>query len=125
MSLKFKIDGRAGFTLVEIMVVVCILAMLLAIVVPYYVKQRASAQADICISNLTKIEAAANQFAMENGKQTGDFINYPTDLRPYIKLTRLGEIPECPARGTYEMPSVGAFPTCSLSNSVSPAHVVP
>ena len=111
--------------MVEIMVVVCILAMLLAIVIPYYVKQRASAQADICISNLTKIEAAANQFALENGKQTGDLINYPTDLMPYIKLTQLGKIPDCPARGSYEMPSVGTFPTCSLSNSVSPAHVVP
>ena len=111
--------------MVEIMVVVCILAMLLAIVVPYYVKQRASAQANACISNLTKIEAAANQFALETGKNTGDSINYPTDLQPYIKLNRVGEIPACPAGGTYQMPLVGAFPSCSLSNSVDPAHLVP
>lgn len=111
--------------MVEIMVVVCILAMLLAIVVPYYVKQRASAQANACINNLTKIEAAANQFALETGKNTGDSINYPTDLKPYIKLTKTDEIPACPAGGTYQMAAVGTFPSCSLSNSVDPEHVVP
>jgi hypothetical protein len=90
-----------------------------------YVKQRASAQAGVCVNNLTKIEAAANEFALENGKKTGDSINFPADLQPYIKLNRVGEIPACPAGGTYQMPAVGAFPTCSLSNSVDPPHVVP
>jgi prepilin-type N-terminal cleavage/methylation domain-containing protein len=123
MRLKRKCD--AGFTMVEIMVVVAILAMLLAIVIPYYVKQRASAQASGCINNLTKIEAAANEFALEKSKKTGDLINYPDDLKPYIKLTKLGEIPVCPASGTYEMTAVGAFPSCSLGSSVNPPHVVP
>lgn len=120
-----KYFRSAGFTMVEIMVVVCILAMLLAIVVPYYVKQRASAQANGCINNLTKIESASYEFALETGKKTGDSINYPTDLLPYIKLTRVGQIPACPAGGTYQMASVGTFPTCSLGNSVDPAHIVP
>lgn len=107
------------------MVVVAILAMLLAIVIPYYVKQRASAQASGCINNLTKIEGAANEFALEKSKKTGDLINYPDDLKPYIKLTQNGEIPVCPANGTYQMLAVGAFPSCSLSNSVTPPHIVP
>ena len=125
MRLAKKDNRLGGFTMVEIMVVVCILAMLLAIVVPYYVKQRASAQANGCINNLTKIEAAANQFAMEAGKNTGDNIIFPADLLPYIKLNRLGQIPACPADGTYQMVAVGTFPTCSLGNSVDPAHIVP
>jgi type IV pilus assembly protein PilA len=125
MRLKSKFGRLAGFTMVEIMVVVAILALLLAIAIPYYVKQRASGQASACISNLTKIEAAANEFALETGKKTGDPINYPTDLKPYIKLNRVGEIPVCPAGGTYQMPAVGAYPSCSLSNSVDPAHIVP
>ena len=111
--------------MVEIMVVICILALLLAIVIPYYVKQRASAQASGCINNLTKIEAAGYEFALEKGKKTGDLIVYPDDLRPYIKLTKLGEIPICPANGTYQIPAVGAIPSCSLSNSVEPPHIVP
>ena len=125
MLIKLKFGRVAGFTMVEIMVVVCILALLLAIVVPYYVKQRASAQAGGCINNLTKIEAAANEFALEAGMKTGDSINYPTDLKPYLKLNQAGEIPVCPAGGTYQMPAVGSFASCSLGSSVNPAHIVP
>ncbi len=123
--MKFKLSQAAGFTMVEIMIVVCILALLLAIAVPNYVKQRASAQANTCINTLTKIEAAANEFALINGKKTGDVINYPADLSPYIKLNSNGLIPPCPAGGTYQIPAVGAFPTCSLSNQVNPPHIVP
>jgi prepilin-type N-terminal cleavage/methylation domain-containing protein len=123
--MRLKLKCNDGFTMVEIMVVVAILALLLAIVIPYYVKQRASAQASGCINNLTKIEAAANEFALEKGMKTGDLINYPGDLKPYIKLTKIGDIPVCPANGTYHMTAVGAFPGCSLSNSVTPPHIVP
>ena len=113
-----------GFTLVEIMVVILILAILLSIVVPYYVKQRATAQAGACINNLVKIEAAANQFALEKGKKTGDAIIFPDDLKPYIK-PQAGQIPPCPAGGIYQMPSVGVVPTCSLGSTVSPPHIMP
>jgi prepilin-type N-terminal cleavage/methylation domain-containing protein len=124
MCVRTKFRTDAGFTLVEIMVVICILAMLLAIAVPYYVKQRATAQANMCINNLIRIEAAANQFALETGKKNGDPINFPGDLLPYVK-PQAGIMPPCPAGGIYLMPSVGAFPSCSLSNLVSPPHVVP
>jgi prepilin-type N-terminal cleavage/methylation domain-containing protein len=113
-----------GFTLVEIMIVVLILAILLSITVPYYVKQRATAQADMCVNNLIHIEAAANQFALETGKKTGDPINFPSDLLPYIK-PQAGNIPPCPAGGIYQMPAVGAFPSCSLNTLVTPPHIVP
>jgi len=125
--MKFSCNRKShrGFTLVEIMVVICILAMLLAIVIPYYVKQRATAQAGGCINNLFKIAAAADQFAIEKGKITGDPINYPTDLIPYIKSNRIGQIPPCPAGGTYVIALVGDRPTCSLGTSVDPVHVMP
>ena len=106
------------------MIVVLILGILLSIVVPYYVKQRATAQAGVCINNLVHIEAAANQFALEKGKSTGDIIHFPDDLKPYIK-PQVGQIPPCPAGGTYQMPVVGAVPACSLSNIVSPPHLAP
>jgi len=105
--------------------VICILGMLMGIVIPYYVKQRATAQASACINNLFKIESASFQFALEQGKKTGDSINFPADLKPYLKLTQGGEIPACPAGGTYLIPLVGDRSTCSLSNSVDPAHILP
>ena len=125
MQLNFKSARAAGFTLVEIMIVILILALLLAIVVPYYVRQRATAQAGICINNLYKIESASYVFALEKGLKPGDPIIYPDDLKPYLKLQQSGQIPPCPAGGIYTIAAVGDRVSCSLSNSVTPAHIAP
>ena len=122
-----KTSNEAGFTLVEIMIVVAIIGLLAAIAIPNFVSARARAQANACINNLKQIDAAANQFALEQGKQTGAHINFPTDLTPYIKLNSAGSLPPCPAGGTYNDDTVGAVgqPSCSLSSSVTPPHVLP
>ena len=90
---------KAGFTLVEIMIVVAIIGLLAAIAIPNFVKARATSQANACINNLRQIDAAANQFALEKGKKTGDTVTMNTDLTPYIKLNSTGKIPPCPAGG--------------------------
>ena len=125
MRVGLKFNRTAGFTLVEIMVVILILSLLLAIVIPYYVKQRATAQAQGCINNLFKIEAAADQFALEKGLKTGDPINFPTDLLPYIKNTQAGQLPPCPAGGDYTMEIVGGRPSCTLSTLTDQPHILP
>jgi prepilin-type N-terminal cleavage/methylation domain-containing protein len=116
---------KAGFTLVEIMIVVAIIGLLAAIAIPNFVKARATSQANACINNLRQIDAAAQQWALERGKTTGTTITYPTDLTPYIKLNSAGSIPPCPASGSYNDASVGANPTCSLGTSVTPYHRLP
>ncbi|HEX3856761.1 MAG TPA: type II secretion system protein [Verrucomicrobiae bacterium] len=116
---------KAGFTLVEIMIVVAIIGLLAAIAIPNFVKARATSQANACINNLRQIDAAANQFALEQHQSTGATISFPNDLTPYIKLNSASKIPGCPANGTYADASVGAIPSCSLSSTVTPAHVLP
>src|SRR5215831_19442973 len=116
-----KIIRKAGFTLIEIMIVVSIIGTLAAIVIPNFIKSRAISQADTCINNLRQIESASNQWALENNKSNTDPINYPNDLAPYIKLTSSGKIPGCPAGGTYVCSTAGSPPTCSLS-TLTPAH---
>jgi general secretion pathway protein G len=118
-------SNGAGFTLVEIMIVVAIIGLLAAIAIPNFVGARQNAQARACINNLVKIDGAADQFALEQGKKTGDPIRFPADLTPYIKLNAAGSLPGCPAGGTYSDNTVGGQPQCSLGNSVTPAHVVP
>jgi prepilin-type N-terminal cleavage/methylation domain-containing protein len=116
---------KAGFTLVEIMIVVAIIGLLAAIAIPNFVKARATSQANACINNLRQIDAAANQFALEQHKTSGAAITFPSDLTPYIKLNSSSSIPGCPAGGTYADATVGAIPTCSLGSTVTPAHVLP
>ena len=116
---------KAGFTLVEIMIVVAIIGLLAAIAIPNFVKARATSQANACINNLRQIDAAANQFALENNRTTGSSITMGTDLTPYIKLNALSLIPGCPAGGSYTCSAVGTSPTCSVGTSVTPSHVLP
>ncbi len=116
---------NAGFTLVEIMIVVAIIGLLAAMAIPNFAHARAEAQARACINNLRQIDAAAEEFAMENGRKDGDTISYPNDLTPFIKPNAAHTIPGCPAGGTYSMSAVGGSPICSLGSMVNPAHVMP
>jgi prepilin-type N-terminal cleavage/methylation domain-containing protein len=122
---KRFVPGKSAFTLVEIMIVAAILGLLVSIAVPYYTRQRSNAQANVCINTLLKLDDAACQFALERGRKSGDPVNYPQDLTPYIKLNGSNQIPPCPAGGSYSLNTIGAMPVCSLGSSVSPFHILP
>ncbi len=77
--------SQAGFTLIEIMIVVAIIAMLAAIAVPSALRARKRAQASSTLETLRDFDAAQDQWAIENGKKPGDTITNGSDLAPYCK----------------------------------------
>jgi competence protein ComGC len=96
--------------------------LMMAIAIPNFVKARETAQANACINNLRQIDAAKNEWALENNKTTND-IPTAQDLDKYIK-SGFASL-HCPAGGTYTIGHVGEPPACSLSTNVTPAHVLP
>src|SRR3954466_6961120 len=81
-----KIQRRAlgGFTLVEIMIVVPIIALLAAFAVPSSLRSRKRSQASKILNDLRMIDAAIDQYAIENGKKTGDPVAV-VDWTNYVK----------------------------------------
>jgi hypothetical protein len=98
--------------------------LMLAIAIPNFVKARTTSQAYACINNLRQIDAAKNEWALENNKTNGTPVTV-ADIKPFIKLDAGGNLPKCPAGGAYTIGVVGEPPTCSLGTTVTPAHVLP
>ena len=80
--LKKLTTKRAGFTLVEIMIVVAIIALLAAIAVPGFLRARKRSQATKILNDLRMIDGAVDQYAIETSRSSGfsvpsaDWIRY-------------------------------------------------
>jgi prepilin-type N-terminal cleavage/methylation domain-containing protein len=75
---------RGGFTLVEIMIVVAIIALLAAIAVPGFLRARKRSQASRILNDLRLIDAAVDQYAIETNKASGSAVGI-TDWTNYLK----------------------------------------
>jgi prepilin-type N-terminal cleavage/methylation domain-containing protein len=75
---------RSGFTLVEIMIVVAIIALLAAIAVPNFLRARKRSQATREMEDLRMLDNAISQYAMETNKTAYSLI-YFSDIQGYLK----------------------------------------
>jgi prepilin-type N-terminal cleavage/methylation domain-containing protein len=83
--MKMNLRSRqTGFTLVEIMIVVAIIALLAAIAVPGFLRARKRSQASRIINDLRLIDSAVDQYAIETSKKSGDPVEV-TDWTNYLK----------------------------------------
>lgn len=73
-----------GFTIVEIMIVVAIIALCAAIALPNYFRARKRAQSTRMVDDLRLIDNALDMYATENSKAAGSPAAWE-DLQPYLK----------------------------------------
>src|SRR5271169_1713140 len=92
--MKNKTSRKAGFTLVEIMIVVAIIGLLAAIAIPNFVRARTQSQMNACINNLRQIDGAKQQWALETKQNTNATPSYSV-ISQYLHSAVL-----CPAGGS-------------------------
>ncbi len=101
---------RGGFTLVEIMIVVAIIALLAAIAVPGFLRARKRSQASKVLNDLRLIDSAVDQYAIENNKKAGDVVTVAAWTQYMKGGTTLYSTGEHPVYGTYSNQVVDRLP---------------
>jgi prepilin-type N-terminal cleavage/methylation domain-containing protein len=102
-----------GFTLIEVMIVVFLIAVLLGIALPAFNHARSAGRASALISDLREIDGAKSAFIMANNLGPGAPVNDATDLVPlYLHLWPIG-----PVVGTYSANAVNVPPTFAGENA--------
>jgi type IV pilus assembly protein PilA len=103
--------ARKGFTLVELLVVVLILAILMAVALPLYLSSVKDSSKKTCRANLQSIANAEQAWKVQHPSSTA----YTTDLNSLSG--DLGATPQCPDSGTYSIVDASAAATTATDGA--------
>ena len=111
----------SGFTLIEIVIVVAIIALFTEIAVPSFVHARTPSQRTACINNLRQVHSAVQQWALERNAAPDASVTFE-DISSYLRMEVI-----CPAGGrtfsdSYTINGVTNRPTCQ---KLPATHILP
>jgi prepilin-type N-terminal cleavage/methylation domain-containing protein len=113
---------KAGFTLVEIMIVVAIIALLASIAVPNFMRARLRSQAGLVKDDLRVLDSAMDQWAIERNKKTDDAVTF-ADIKGYIKEGSPLYTGKDILGGSYVISKVGTLPAMAAATATSLSSV--
>ncbi|MFZ5925248.1 MAG: prepilin-type N-terminal cleavage/methylation domain-containing protein [Bacillota bacterium] len=89
---------RRGFTLVEMLIVLAIIAILAAIAVPSFSRLTRSAKARACAENVRMIETAAQAWAADHNGEFPESL----EVEGFEEYFKSGSVPTCPFGDEYD-----------------------
>jgi prepilin-type N-terminal cleavage/methylation domain-containing protein len=103
---------KKGFTIIEIMIVVMVIAVLALIIIPNMIKSRQTASRNSCISNLRQIQGAVQLWSLDARAATNASFTTSDIVPAYMKFW--------PKEGTAEYPvpsNITSTPVCPNSST--------
>ena len=102
--------NEAGFTLVEILIVVLIIGIIAALAIPNLITAQRTSWTNACAANRSTLQASSELFRMMNGSLPTAWTALTTGTDPV-----LNSVPDCPANSsnTYTFVGTTSQVTCS------------
>jgi len=110
-----RMNAKKGFTLIEIMIVVAIIAILAAIAIPNFISYRKTSQMNACIANLKALDNATEAYRIRQNDSTAcpklsDLVKAGDSSGKYY----FNKSVKCPAGGTYTPATTSEGWKCSV-----------
>jgi len=110
---------QKGFTLIELMIVIAIIAILAAILIPNFIHARAESQTAACEGNEKQIATAMEEYAVDNqGQYTTTIPALYLAVTPKDPVNNVAYVlsTSVPAAGSYQISDTGGHDTTTMGN---------